>query len=253
MRGLLPGRLAPAGGHGAEDLGAARRDRLGAGRRPADGGLAAAHGAGAARGCWPPPGRRCASRPTGSAPTSATATCSASSPALLGDRRRRRPAAGPRLRAGPAGAADRGRASWRRTEGRPVRRGLAAAAGRRAGRRTRLGLVAGRRPLPAGASRGRAARCWTRCPPPAAAGLERGLARHGRHRLARRRRPAAHRGRPGAGPGPGARRAGRRRGQRRDHAAGRRRTGGGGRRARPGSSRSTGRCRPRRATTRRWR
>ena len=71
----------------------------------------------------------------------------------------------------------------------------------------------------------------------------------GGHDLAGGRRPAAHRGRPGAGHGAGAGVAGRRR--RRERPA----DGGGGRRRRrrPGSSRSTARCRPGRGTTRRSR
>ena len=49
LRGLVPGPLAPAGGDRPEDVGARRGDRLGAGRGAADGRLRAAHGAGLPR------------------------------------------------------------------------------------------------------------------------------------------------------------------------------------------------------------
>ncbi len=193
-----------------------------------------------------------ASRPTCSAPRSATATSSASSPA--------------RWPSSPSSSRCSASATWssgwsggavvgvvRRTEGRPVRRGARGVAGRGTGRRASAGpggrpvtgtgrcapgragrssMRCRRRPAAPGwgqGSRGTAATVW-----PADAGplptedhpvlamvlvpAEQGVS-EGTRRRAPRTRPRT----PTATP------------------------------RRPGSSRSTARCRPKRATTRRWR
>ena len=156
-------------------------------------------------------------------------------------------------------------ARWRRTDGSPVRRALAALVAAGAGGRARLGLV--RPPTATGRSPPTSAAPWptpSRCParPRRTTTGSRSATRARCRSPGRAGRPCPPR-RAAAGAGDGAARLRpRRRGRgprlatepARGHGRAPALDGGRHRRRRsPGSSPSTGRCPPRRATTRRWR
>ena len=128
------------------------------------------------------------------------------------------------------------RTSGERTAGRPVRRGAGLPARRRARRRAGVGVVARRRHATGRCGRTRAARCSTPCRPPAAPRSGRRVTRGGDHDdlAGRRRRRCPPRTTPRWRWSWCRRDGGARTAQRTATAP----------RARPGCSRSTGRCRP---------